>query len=486
MTRNPGKIAVVHGGRSRTYHDFVARMDHITRAIVGTSKLRRGQNAAIVSRNCIEYLELILGVPEAGVPMATLSPRLTPSEIRAICDDAQARVLFADTTLAAALRATKFKTVERVIEIGPELEAWIASAPEHLVLPQIHEWDIWTIPYTSGTTGQPKGVMLSHRARLLNFFAKAAEYGCYSPDDAFLSITPMNHGPGVGFPINALVFGGSVEVMDRFDPEAVLRRLKHGGFTGVFMVPTHFHEFFALPREVLEQYARPPLKAIICNAAPLPQQLKPRILDYFGPVLHELYSSTETSLVCNLRPADQLRKQRCVGLPFAHTLVKIIDAQGKECAHGEIGELYSNSPYIFSGYWNRPEETAKVFNGHWVGVGDLAKRDEEGFIYIVDRKTDMVISGGVNIYPREVEEVLATHPDIEEAAVVGVPDEKWGERLRLFVVTRSGEALTAEQVKLHCDGKLSPYKIPKDVVLLKALPRNANGKVLKKELRRRG
>ena len=352
--------------------------------------------------------------------------------------------------------------------------------------PPIDENTIWTIPYTSGTTGRPKGVMLSHRARLQNFQAKAEEFACFGVDDKFLSITPMNHGPGTSFALNALVFGGSVELLDSFDAQTVLQKLKFGGFSGIFTVPTNFHAFFALDAATLTRCRRPPLKAIISNAAPLPQALKPAIVDYFGPdVLHELYSSTETSLVCNLRPVDQLRKPGSVGLPFRRTSVRIVRDEGSHCDVEEVGELYARSPYLFSGYWNLAAETAAAFDDGWVSVGDLARRDAEGYIYIVGRKKDMVISGGVNIYPREIEDLLAQHPAVAEIAVIGVPDEKWGERLRAFIVSHDPLAITPDSLRRFCAGRLAAYKLPREIVFVSALPRDASGKVLKHELRSR-
>jgi long-chain acyl-CoA synthetase len=214
--------------------------------------------------------------------------------------------------------------------------------------------------------------------------------------------------------------------------------------------------------------------------------MKETLVEFFGPgLLHETYGSTEAGIVTNLRPADQLRKQQCVGQPIACTRVKVLDPEGGLCKPDEVGELYSSSPYLFNGYWNRPEETADAFHDGWVTVGDMARRDEEGHIYIVDRKKDMVISGGVNIYPREVEEVLLTHPDIEDVAVIGVPDEKWGEHLKAFIVTRADAALDTQEVIGFCDGRISGMKIPKDIEFIDQVPRNPTGKVLKTALRQR-
>ena len=490
MQRHPQKIAVIHGAEKRTYGELIARMDRVTDAAIAQLHLAPGDTAAIAARNCTPYIEICCGLPAAGVPVATVNPRLTPAEIAAICDDARAKVLFVDSTLAPTLRAQAFATVTRIVEIGADYEKLLAAANTPQPRPPVNEWDCWTIPYTSGTTGKPKGVMISHRSRILTFYGKAVEYGCYGPDDRFLSITPMNHGAGIAYSLAVLFFGGMLEILDGYNAEQVLRKLKFGSsegpFTGIFMVPTHFHSLFALPQAVLNECRTPPIKTIICNAAPLPQTTKEQIVAYFGPgILHETYGSTEAGIVTNLRPQDQLRKQRCVGLPFPNTQVKLLDDAGNEVAPGEVGELFSNSPYFYNGYWNKPAETVATFRDGWLSVGDLAMRDDEGFIYIVDRKKDMVISGGVNIYPREVEEVLFQHPAVADVAVIGVPDEKWGERLKAVVVLRPGAALSADDIAAFCEGKLAAYKIPKDVAAIDALPRNANGKVLKTVLRAR-
>ena len=369
-----------------------------------------------------------------------------------------------------------------MIEIGPDYEALLAGAQTPDILPRIDESDAWTIPYTSGTTGKPKGVVLSHRSRMLVGLICASEFGCFGPDDRFLAISPMSLGGGLGFPVSILSLGGSIEILDKFDPEVTLERLKNGGITGLFMVPTHFQMIFELPPETLAKYERPPIKSILANAAPLPQAMKERIIPYFGEtVLNELYGATETGLVCNLRPRDQLRKVSCVGTPFAHVEAEIRREDGTVCDRDEVGELWSRAPIMFNGYWNRPEETAKAVKGGWVSVGDMARRDDEGFIYIVDRLKDMVISGGVNIYPREIEEVLFTHPAIADVAVVGIPDERWGERLKTFAVLRS--PLSADDIAAFCADKIASYKIPKELAVVDTLPRNANGKVLKTELR---
>ena len=482
--REPGKTALIHGDRQRSFSELVRRMDCVTHATIRDLQLKPGTNAAIIARNCMEYIELVCGLPEAGVAAATINSRYTTPEIEAVCADADVRVVFTDRASEGLVRAATIPTAQRIIVIGPQYEQWLKLGEAPVQRPQIEEWHTWCIPYTSGTTGKPKGVLLSHRARSLVAFGAAAEFGCFSPDDRFLAMTPMNHGGGLGFPMAALLMGGSIEIMEKFDAEAVLHKFKYGGITGVFMVPTHFHQIFALDPSILARYRRPPLKTIISNAAPLPQAMKEKIVPYFGDdVLFEIYSSTEAGLVCSLRPTDQLRKQSCAGLPQAFTQVRILDDGGLECPPEQVGELFSRSPYLFNGYWNRPQETQDAFRDGWLSVGDLAKRDAEGYIYIVDRKKDMVISGGVNIYPREIEEVLLMHPSVADIAVIGVPDEKWGERLRTFAVLRSGSQFSVEDMVNYCTGKMATYKIPRELRTVDALPRNANGKVLKTDLR---
>lgn len=485
MARSPDKIAYRHGARTRSYRDLVRRIDQVSVALAAGLGLAAGEHGAIIGRNSIEYMEIVLGASQAGIPLATINPRLSVAEIVAICDDAEARVVFVEPELAAALRDADFAGRPVIIDTGAGLEALLGRARATGPPPDVPEWDTFTIPYTSGTTGKPKGVCVSHRSRVLTLFGMAAEYGCHSPDDRFLALAPMCHGAGLVFSLAPVFFGGHAEIIDRFDPGEFLTKLAEGRFTGFFAVPTHFHAMLAAEPGALEASRHHVLRSIISNAAALPQAMKEKLVAHFGAgLLYEAYGSTEAGIVSNLRPADQLRKQQCVGQPFPCTEVELRRPDGSRCAPGEVGELYSRSPYLFNGYWRRPADTAEAFRDGWVTVGDLARQDEEGCLYIVDRLKDMVISGGLNIYPREIEEVLFQHPAVLDAAVIGVPDERWGEVLKAFIVPRPGMAPTAGDIQEFAASRIARLKVPKQVAFVDGLPRNAGGKVQKMVLRK--
>ena len=355
MSRNPEKIAYKHGEKTRSYKDLVERMDKISSALLANLKEEKG-HVAIVASNSIEYMEIVLGSSQAGIPIATINPKLSANEIVAICNDSEAMILFVDETSSKFLSESEFSTVEKIVTINDELEDWISRSKPIADRPIVMEWDVFTIPYTSGTTGQPKGVLVPHRSRILTLFGMAVEYGCYSPDDRFLAIAPMCHGAGMIFSLAPIFFGGYAEIMDQFDPERILTHFVDENISGFFGVPTHFHGILALEKAVLEKGSKHQLKTIISNAAALPQQIKEQLVDQFGDgLLHETYGSTEGGIISNLRPDDQLRKQQCVGQAFPCTEIKILNDSGKNCEANEVGELFSTSPYLFNGYWKRSE-----------------------------------------------------------------------------------------------------------------------------------
>jgi acyl-CoA synthetase (AMP-forming)/AMP-acid ligase II len=484
--RTPGKVAIRESDRTLTYAQLVERIARVANLVHGGLGLRHGERAAVLSANCLEYLEIVAGMAEAGVAAATIGPAASGPEIRFICEDSGARVLFVSAALEPAAREAAPGSVERFVVIGPDYEGLLAAASAGPCPVAVTEHNIFSVPYTSGATGRAKGVQLAHRGRVLSAYAMAAEHGCYSPNDRAVATTPMFHGAGFLMVLTPVFFGGFVEILPRFDIEVLMRTITEVRATSAYIVPTHFAALFTLPEARRAQWDMRSMKAAISGTAPLPQALKERIVGYFGEgKLYERYGTTETSIATSLGPADQLRKQACVGLPYPATQIRVCDETGNPLGPGEVGELWVASPYMFSGYLNLPEATAAARRGDWFVTGDLARRDEEGYLYLVDRKNDMVISGGENIYPREVEEVLLAHPAVAECGATGAPHPYWGEALTAFVVTRSGMHVDADELLALCRARLSRYKVPKEIRFVPDLPRNSMGKVLRRELRAR-
>ncbi len=483
--RTPAKIALKEGDRELSYAQLAARIGAVARKLVEAGMLP-GDRVAILAPNCIEYPELVCGIADAGLIAVTLNPRAHAKEIAEVLRDSRARGLFVHPTLSAQADSFSHPHLEFRLRIDADYPSWCASSAPATQLPAITEFNPFVLVYTSGTTGKPKGVLLPHRARTLLFYAKAQEYGCYGRDDRHLCIAPLSSGGGFGFSMAAVFFGGFLEILPKFDPAVVLEKLGAGAFTGTFVVPSHLHAILESDPAVLDRHrgAAPQLKTIICNAAALPFALKRRAVAYWGEgILHETYGFTEAGIVTNLRPAAQLSKPGSVGEGFPLCDIRLLDDAGADVAPGAVGELFVSSPYLFNGYWERPEETSACMRDRWISAGDLARQDADGCYYIVDRKKDMVISGGFNVYPREIEEVLLNHPAIAECAVIGLPDPQWGERLRACVVLRADERADSAEIQHFCRGFLADYKVPRDIVLLQDLPRNANGKVLKRVLR---
>ncbi|MHA7819612.1 MAG: class I adenylate-forming enzyme family protein [Erythrobacter sp.] len=474
-----GKIALDDTeGRSLTYAQLVERMDGVGR-LAAKHGLTHGDVVALITPNCMEYPEIVAGLSEHGIVVATLNPLLSETELEAIFADCQPRLVIAAEQIKLPARSP------RTVRLGSEYEAEIAGTTIIPIDTPAQETAPFAIAYTSGTTGVPKGVLLPHRSRCLMFTAMAAEYGCFGRDDHFLALAPMCHGAGFAFAVAPLYNGGRCTIAYSANPARLLAALDEHRPNGIFVVPTHLHRIFNADPALLETFRhKHALKTIISNASALAPHLKQSAVDYFGEgLLHETYGSTEGGIVTNIRPRDLLEKQRSVGGPFQAMEIQLRREDGTLAETGELGELFCRSPYSFSGYLNRPEETAETLVDGWVTVGDMAVRDADGFITIADRKKDMIVTGGINVYPREVETVIEAMDGISECAVVGEPNSEWGEALRAFIVAEPRKAPSDSEILEHCKARLAPYKLPKSITFLDELPRNATGKLMKRKLR---
>ena len=344
--------------------------------------------------------------------------------------------------------------------------------------------ETFCIPYTSGTTGQPKGMMLSHHCRVHLFGAMAHHFRCLEPDDRHLCFAPLAHGGGFGFAMACVFNGGTLELLANFDPAHVIVRLASGEVTSVFMVPTHVHQILSLPEELLRRREGFRLNGIVVNAAPFARSLKHRALAFFGQgIIHECYGCTKVGIATALAPELFEDKSGSVGPPILGTDIALRREDRSPADPGEIGDIWVKSPTLFNGYCRNPAATEEALENAWLLTGDMGAVDEDGFLSVMDPRKDMVISGGINIYPREIEDVLLRHHSVAEVAVVGVPDTHWGEHLAAIIVARPGTQATPEEIIAHCRQFLGGYKVPRDISFAAELHRNPSGKVMKRSIR---
>ncbi|WP_027583063.1 long-chain fatty acid--CoA ligase [Bradyrhizobium sp. Ai1a-2] len=485
--RTPDKVAMVDlgSGRRFTYAQSDARISRLAAHLRDQLKVARGDRVAVLALNTSDTLEVQFACGRLGAVFLPLNTRLTVPELQFIVGDASPKVMIHDGDLAeTALSVAGLCCVSSTLQLGPDgsYEAGIASAQPIETFEPVTLDDISTIMYTSGTTGQPKGAIITHGMTFFNC-VNLGGLAYISPSSVFLCVLPLFHTGGLNCYTNPVLHaGGTALIMRNFDPGEALRLISDPAerINVFFGVPAIYQFMAQHPSFASADFSR----LVICGVggAPMPVPLL-KVWEARGVALQQGYGMTETSpAVMALDREDAARKAGSAGKPVLHTEVRIVRPDGTDAAVGELGELWVRGPNITPGYWNRPDANASSFTDGWLHTGDATRVDDEGFYYIVDRWKDMYISGGENVYPAEVENVLHQIPAVAEAAVIGIPDEQWGEVGMAVVAVRPGERLTPEQIHAHCAANLARFKCPRTIEFVDALPRNATGKIHKPTL----
>ncbi|MDD4335529.1 MAG: long-chain fatty acid--CoA ligase [Desulfotomaculaceae bacterium] len=476
FTGNGDKIAICEKGAVYSYVQIQQKVAQYRNYLYSLG-MRRHDNVALNARNSAEFIFSYMAISGLGGVVVPLNTMLTPREIAFILKDAQVEHIITDRELDLSGQFADTAPPVQVLITDLEKEISTNSYPDPPAI-NIKDSDPCAILYTSGTTGRPKGALLSHSNLVSNAaaFSIATEAG---PDDNILSVLPMFHSFGWTCCIaTALYNGASVTIVETFSPKDVIATIRERGITVVISVPAMYNFYTSLAKP--EDLAG--VRLFVSGAASLPVEILEKFHEKTKKHIIEGYGLSEASPVVSFNPPN-LTKPGSIGLPMQDIMVKIVDNSGRECASGEIGELLVQGPNVMIGYYNLPAETAEALRDSWLHTDDLAYKDKDGYIFIVDRKKDMIIVSGLNVYPREIEEILYQYPAIQEAAAIGVPDKSRGESVRAYVVLHDGMTLDKKDLMAFLKKNLAPFKIPREIIEIGALPKNPTGKILKKELR---
>ena len=493
----PQKIGARDSRRSLTYTAWNERASRLADALLNTG-LRSGDRVGLLAYNCLEWMEIYVALARAGLVAVPVNFRLTGPEISYILNNAEVSAVIAGSEFCETLDSQKtalpisngrhfvmgdaphagWTPYEKLISTGDANRKFVAVDTQSMC----------ALMYTSGTTGKPKGAIRNHQGSYLIALATAIEM-CFSKDDTGLLVMPMCHANSLYFATTFIHLGAACIVDDRrsYDPEALLATLSQEKVTFTSLVPTHYIMLLSLPEDTKKKYDVSSVGRMLVSSAPARRDTKLAILDYFkNGRLYELYGSTEAGWVTLLRPDEQLTKLGSVGREWSGSgHIRLLNEHREEVADGEVGELFSRTPYVFDGYWKNTDKTAEAFDGQWCSVGDMARRDEDGYIWLVDRKSNMIISGGENVYPSEVEGAIGAHAAVKDVAVIGMPHEKWGESVFAVVVLHEGEHATENEIRQWCRDRLAGFKCPSRVCFIgdEEMPRTATGKILHRSLK---
>ncbi len=490
----PDRVAIHFEGRRLSYGELDRRTNRVANGLIAEAVGRQGR-IAILSKNVPAFFELWFGAAKANVVLVPVNFRLAPPEVAYVVEDAGAELLFvgADFYPLVDKVAQELKSVRRIIALeGPHgswenYADWLARQRESDPAVDVAATDCAIQLYTSGTTGHPKGAQLSH-ANLLTLLPGALrQFGNWHDNDVNLVCMPLFHIGGSGWALVGFYRGVASVLMRDPDPAAILRLIPEFRITKAFVVPALILFMLQAPQCRSTDFSS--LELIVYGASPAPVELVRNAIKVFGCGLAQVYGLTETTgAITYLPPEDHdehvPERLKSCGKAMAGVELRVVDANDKEVAVGTVGEIVCRSPQVMLGYWNQSEATSKAIRNNWFHSGDAGYLDRDGYLYIYDRVKDMIISGGENIYPAEVENALFSHPGVADVAVIGVPDDKWGEAVKAFVVRKPGAEVTAEALMTYARERIAGYKVPRSIDFVDALPRNPTGKILKRELRK--
>lgn len=499
VASRPQQMCIDDGTRGLSFGEAALEVNRIANGIIGLG-LQKGDRFGYLSRNSADMWLMYLAASRTGAVPVPLNYRLAPAEWTYILDNAGAKLVFVgpgyDAMIAEIVTelsiAVKFISFDGGLDGALVYYPWLAEQDASPVACRVQSDDIFYQMYTSGTTGLPKGVIVSHAnyaanlAQTTNMIARLPNAG-----DRALVVTPLYHAAAVWITAFCTARGMSIILKTDFDPVDVVETLDRERVVFTFLVPAMIQACLTSVPDVGERDWSA-LKMLMYGASPIAEDVLRRAVSCFGCDVYQAYGLTETTAILTLLGADEHRRALAgeahlllaAGRPLPGTAMRIADDDDEACAVGEIGQILARGPQIVPGYWAMEEATADFLKDGWAHTGDAGEIDEQGYLYIRDRIKDMVVSGGENIYPREIENVLFDHPHIIDAAVIGVPDTKFGEALLAVIVTDTGKEISSDEIIAFCRKRLGGYKVPRRIRCVTALPRNASGKVLKQELRK--
>lgn len=490
------RIAVMCAGKERTFAEIEKNSNRFANGLLGELGLVKGDRVGLYADNSVEYFEAIFGVFKSGLVGVGVNTMLSAKEAAFIIKDSGSRVVVTSPRVVSGIAAMKSElpAVEEILCIGQaprgmmDYQEFIKKQSTSHPEVKLTEDDLAQLFYTGGTTGIPKGVMLTHRVVLTVLTNMQADFCHIAKHDVVLSPGSLAHANGY-YSLLAFTQGAKLVIPEGYNAAEVLATIEKEGVTVHPGYPVTLTRLIDHPD--ISEFDLSSLRLLTYGASPMPIDKLRKALDIFGPKLAQGYGQAEALMTITfLTPEDhadalahkQHRLASC-GRPYMTMEVRIVDEQGNELPSGQVGEVTTRGAVCMLGYWNNREATAETMRNGWVHTGDIGWMDEEGYVYLVDRKKDAIKSGGENVYAREVEDVLYSHPAIAEAAVVGVPDEAWGEAVKAIVVLKPGTHVTADEIKQFCKERLSSYKSPKSIDFMADLPKTAAGKISKKELR---